>query len=135
MSSNPALVTHSGSCHCGRVQFECQAPAEDAEVHDCNCSICAKKGFLHLIVPKSRFRVLSGEDALTCYTFNTHVAKHFFCKYCGISPYYIPRSHPDGIDVNYRCIDSKTFKSVRVEPFDGKNWEQSVKSTAPLPED
>ena len=110
-----------GSCHCGAVAFEVEAPTPLVAL-DCNCSICTKSGFLHLIVPKSRFRILRGEDRLTTYTFNTGVAKHYFCATCGMKPFYVPRSNPDGIDVNVRCLDPVPSDLV-VEPFDGKNWE------------
>ncbi len=82
------MVLHTGGCHCGRVRFEVLAPAS-LEVADCNCSICSKSGFLHLIVPKSRFRLLQGEESLTTYTFNTGTAKHLFCSTCGIKSFYV----------------------------------------------
>eukprot|EP00002_Diphylleia_rotans_P035804 TRINITY_DN7846_c0_g1_i4.p1 TRINITY_DN7846_c0_g1~~TRINITY_DN7846_c0_g1_i4.p1 ORF type:complete len:414 (-),score=86.75 TRINITY_DN7846_c0_g1_i4:128-1369(-) len=104
-----ALVTHYGSCHCGAIQIEVLAP-EELDVVECNCSVCTMKGFLHLIVPRSRFRLVSGEEKITTYTFNTKVAQHKFCSVCGISPFYIPRSNPDGFDVNVRCLDKKSIK-------------------------
>jgi hypothetical protein len=116
------MVTHTGGCHCGRVRFEVDAPAR-IEVADCNCSMCAKSGYLHLIVPAARFRLIQGRDALTTYTFNTGVAQHHFCKHCGIKSFYVPRSHPDGISVNARCIDSGSIESMSVRPFDGLQWE------------
>ena len=116
------MVTHRGSCHCGAVTYEVEAPV-DLEVSECNCSICSRTGYLHLIVPRSRFHLLSGEDTLRTYTFDTHEAKHLFCKTCGIKSFYIPRSHPDGISVNVRCLDESTIKSINIEQFDGKNWE------------
>jgi hypothetical protein len=116
-------VKHHGGCHCGRIRFEVTAPAA-IEATECNCSICGKSGFLHLIVAKSCFRLLQGEDQLTTYTFNTGVAKHLFCKNCGIKSFYVPRSNPDGYSVNVRCLDSITIKSVTVTQFDGRNWEQ-----------
>jgi hypothetical protein len=119
------LSKHTGGCHCGRVRFEIEAPAE-VEVSDCNCSICTKSGYLHLIVPAERFRLLQGEDALTTYTFNTGAAKHFFCKVCGVKSFYVPRSHPDGYSVNFRCLDPGTIKTFRVRPFNGKEWEKSI---------
>jgi hypothetical protein len=119
-------VTHAGGCHCGRVRFEVTAPAE-LSVAECNCSICAKSGYLHLIVPKSRFRLIQGEEFLTTYTFNTGVAKHLFCKVCGIKSFYVPRSHPDGVSVNARCLDPGTVKHMEVQPFDGVNWESSAR--------
>jgi centromere protein V len=117
------MRAHSGGCHCGRVRFEVVAPAK-LEVADCNCSICSKSGYLHLIVPADRFKLLSGQDALTTYSFNTHVAKHFFCSTCGVKSFYIPRSHPDGVSVNARCIDSDTVESISVVPYNGRDWEK-----------
>ena len=123
MESHEALIKHTGGCHCGRVQFEVLVPAE-IDVSECNCSICSKTGFLHLIVPKSRFQLLQGAEHLSTYTFNTGVAKHLFCKICGIKSFYVPRSNPDGYSVNLRCLDPGTVKSVTITQFDGRNWEQ-----------
>jgi hypothetical protein len=117
------MATHTGGCHCGRVRFEVIAPAK-LEVADCNCSICSKYGYLHLIVPADRFKLLSSREALSTYSFNTHIAKHFFCSTCGVKSFYIPRSHPDGISVNVRCIDSDTVESISVKPFNGRDWEK-----------
>ena len=123
-------MEYQGSCHCGAVTFEIEAP-ETIECDDCNCSICAKSGFLHLILPLSKFKLLSGEENLTTYTFNTGVAKHTFCRTCGIKPFYIPRSNPDGIDVNVRCLSPEP-SSVTIRPFDGRNWEQNAHKVAHL---
>jgi hypothetical protein len=127
------LITHTGSCHCGSVRYEVDAPA-DLEVSECNCSICSRSAYLHLIVPKSRFRLLAGEDQLVTYTFDTHEAKHLFCRTCGIKSFYIPRSHPEGFSVNVRCLDPATIRSMQVEFFDGKNWEQNIGQLKPLDE-
>jgi hypothetical protein len=116
------LVQHRGACHCGRVRFEVGATV-DIDALECNCSICSKSGFLHLIVPRSRFRLLQGSADLATYTFNTGAAKHLFCKTCGIKSFYIPRSNPDGYSVNVRCLDPATIRQVNVSSFDGKNWE------------
>lgn len=121
------MITHRGGCHCGRVRFEVDAEPE-LELSECNCSICRRTGFLHLIVPKERFRLLSGQDALTTYTFHTGTAKHLFCSNCGIKSFYVPRSHPDGYSVNARCLDPGTVKRVHVTPFDGEHWEAHVAS-------
>jgi hypothetical protein len=117
------MCTHLGGCHCGRVRFEVIAPAQ-LEVVECDCSICSAYGFLHLIVPAERFRLLKGGDALTSYTFNTGVAKHLFCGTCGVKSFYVPRSHPGGFSVNARCIDSGTIQSITVSPFNGREWEK-----------
>ena len=118
------MIKHSGGCHCGRVRFEVVAPAR-IEVTDCNCSMCSKTGYLHLIVPKSQFQLLSGADVLTTYEFNTGIAKHLFCSVCGIKSFYVPRSHPDGFSVNARCLDAGTVQGMTVRKLDGVNWEQS----------
>ena len=117
------MRTHAGGCHCGRVRFEVIAPA-NIEVSDCNCSMCSKSGYLHLIVPAEQFKLLCGREALSTYTFNTRVAKHFFCSTCGVKSFYVPRSHPDGISVNARCIDAGSIESMTVRPFDGVEWEK-----------
>ncbi len=120
----------TGACHCGAVAFEVDAPSP-LQVTECNCSICSKAGFLHLIVPKSRFRLLRGQEDLTVYTFNTGVAKHSFCRHCGMKPFYIPRSNPDGVDVNVRCLEPIPDE-MTITPFDGQNWEQHGASLAHL---
>jgi hypothetical protein len=116
--------TFEGGCHCGRVRFRVRVDVFEAL--DCNCSICTKKGFLHLIVTKDAFELLAGGDGLTTYTFNTGVAKHTFCRACGIHAFYTPRSHPDGVDVNVRCLDGEAARRFRVLPFDGREWEANV---------
>ncbi len=106
------------------MRFEVTAPA-DLAVSDCNCSICSQCGYLHLIVPAARFVLLKGGEHLRTYTFNTGVAKHHFCSHCGVKSFYVPRSHPDGISVNVRCIDAGTIASVTITPFDGQGWEKA----------
>jgi len=112
-----SLVTHRGGCHCGAVAFEVDAPAR-LTVSDCNCSICRMSGYLHLIVPRTRFRLLQGTEALTEYRFNTGTARHLFCRHCGVKSYYVPRSNPDGYSVNARCLESATIEQLEIEPFD-----------------
>lgn len=123
-------MIYQGSCHCGAVRFEVEA-GDDVVAQSCNCSICSKSGFLHLIVPKSKFRLIAGADSLTTYTFNTGVAKHTFCKVCGVKAFYTPRSNPDGVDVNVRCLDPAPAK-LAIEPFDGQNWDRHAESLAHL---
>jgi hypothetical protein len=123
MSNDDQLVTHHGGCHCGRVRFEVEAPAE-LEARLCNCSICSITAYLHLIVPASRFRLVRGDEDLTTHTFNTGVAQHRFCTHCGIKSFYIPRSNPDGVSVNVRCLEPETIAKVRITDFDGRNWEK-----------
>lgn len=121
-------MQYYGSCHCGAIRFSVEAP-EQLEIEECNCSICTKVGFLHLIVPKSRFCLLQGKDNLETYRFNTGVAQHHFCKTCGVKPFYIPRSNPDGVDVNFRCLDPIP-DNIKINAFDGKNWEKNAHTLA-----
>lgn len=116
-------ITLEGGCHCGGVRFSVKASA-DAEIQSCNCSICSKTGFIHLIVPKSSFFLTKGESMLTCYQFNTRVAKHLFCCRCGVKSFYVPRSNPDGISVNVNCLDTLEGTEFKHKLFDGQNWEK-----------
>jgi hypothetical protein len=111
------LVTHRGGCHCGAVGFEVDAPAH-LTVIECNCSICRMSGYLHLIVPRTRFRLLCGADSLSSYAFNTGTARHLFCRHCGVKSYYVPRSNPDGFSINARCLEPATIAHLVIEPFD-----------------
>jgi hypothetical protein len=113
----------AGGCHCGAVRFEVALPTE-VVAQDCNCSICARTGFIHVIVPESRFRLLAGEDRLTAYAFNTGVATHLFCSVCGVKSFYRPRSNPDGWSVNARCLDDAAHLAITITPFDGRDWER-----------
>lgn len=128
------MVTHEGGCHCGAVKYEVDAP-ETLVVQECNCSICSKCGYLHLIVPASRFRLLQGHQILRTYTFGTHRAQHLFCRSCGIKSFYIPRSNPDGYSVNVRCLDPFNIQDIVIEKFDGQNWEQNVHRLTDLSKD
>lgn len=121
-------MIYKGSCHCAAISFQVEAP-EALEVEHCNCSICRKSGFLHLIVPLVKFQLITGEESITTYSFNTGVAKHTFCRVCGIKPFYTPRSNPDGMDVNVNCLDTSPT-SVTVNQFDGQNWEQHAHELA-----
>ena len=123
MSVRPACW-HCGGCHCGDVKFEVRAPA-DLDVLECNCSMCARSAYLHLIVPAQDFRLLVGVDALTDYRFGTRTARHLFCRRCGVKSFYVPRSHPDGYSVNARCLDPASIASMQVRLFDGRHWESA----------
>ncbi len=115
-------MKYEAACHCGAVAAAVEAP-ETIVAHECNCSICRLGGYLHLIVPKSRFTLVRGEEHMTTYSFNSHVARHTFCSICGIKPFYVPRSNPDGYAVNVRCLTPQP-PELTIEPFDGVNWEQ-----------
>jgi hypothetical protein len=123
------MQTYDGGCHCGRVRF--RVTADLGHVSECNCSMCAKKGFLHLIVLPERFELVAGRADLSTYEFNTRVAKHHFCRHCGIHSFYVPRSDPDKIDVNARCLDGVDATALTVTRFDGRHWEESMRHGLP----
>lgn len=125
-------VTHRGGCHCCRVRFEVDA-ATKPQVQECNCSICRMIGFLHLIVPAARFRLLQGEQDLTEYRFNTGTARHLFCAHCGVKSFYVPRSHPHGYSVNARCLDEDTLQGFDWLPvFDDTDRDAAATAIAHL---
>ena len=117
---------YRGGCHCGRVAYDVRGDLERAS--QCNCSICTKKGYLHWIVARENFRLLTPRDDLATYTFNTGVAQHHFCPRCGVASFYVPRSDPDKIDINVRCLEGVDLSSLTMDHFDGQNWETNVAS-------
>jgi hypothetical protein len=120
------LRAYEGGCHCGRVRFRIEVDLEQSVIGECDCSICTKKGILHLPVHRDRLTVLSGADALSTYTFGTGTAKHNFCRHCGIHAFYQPRSDPQNYSVNARCLDE--YEPATMQPkrlFEGKNWEDA----------
>lgn len=110
-----------GGCHCGLVRFEVSVPDARVELLDCDCSICRMSGYLHLIVPEARFRLVEGARDTTTYRFGTGTARHIFCSQCGIKSFYRPRSHAASYSVNYRCLDDGHGLEAEVVPFDGRN--------------
>ena len=131
MSAGAEQAWRGGGCHCGAVRFEVALPLR-IEALACNCSICARTGFLHVIVPESRFRLIQGADRLTTYTFNTHTARHLFCRVCGVKSFYRPRSNPDGWSINAHCLDDIVALEVTVTTFDGRDWETHAGALAHL---
>ncbi|MEM8778836.1 MAG: GFA family protein [Cyanobacteria bacterium P01_G01_bin.49] len=124
MKNSPFSTTYEGGCHCGAVRF--RVVIDKFEAINCNCSICRKKGFLHLLVPPEQFTLIKGADQLKTYTFNTQTANHTFCAVCGIYSFYHPRSHPGWFDVNIRCLDEDMLSRFEIKSFDGANWEENV---------
>jgi hypothetical protein len=130
--TGPSLRWRAGGCHCGAVRFEAALP-DAVEAVSCTCSICSMTGFLHVIVPSSRFRLVQGADRLASYRFNTGAAEHLFCSVCGVKSFYRPRSHPEGWSVNARCLDEGDRPSLTLSEFDGRHWEANASRLAPLP--
>jgi hypothetical protein len=120
------MPTYTGACHCERVRFRVQGDLARATL--CNCSMCTKKGILHLIVEASQFDLICGAEELVSYRFNTGVAEHKFCRQCGIHAFYTPRSDPDKVDVNIRCLDDVDLSTLEPQLFDGKHWEEAIQT-------
>ncbi|MFN3747808.1 MAG: GFA family protein [Sphingorhabdus sp.] len=118
-------IEASGGCHCGAVRFRFTLPVAEVELLDCNCSICSRTGFLHLIVPHSDFELQTPRDALTSYRFGTGAAEHLFCGTCGVKSFYQPRSHPEAWSVNFHCLDTGHSIVPVIRSFDGQNWENA----------
>jgi len=116
-----AVQTYDGGCHCGRVRFEISTDLSRAT--ECNCSICSKKGYLHHLVGPERFRMLSGSEELATYQFGTRVARHLFCRHCGVASFYRPRADPSKYMINVRCLEGVDFARLKIEKFDGQSWE------------
>jgi hypothetical protein len=118
-------INVEGGCHCGAVRFRFALASPEVDLLDCNCSMCSRSGFLHLIVPHADFELLTPETALTSYRFGTGAAEHLFCSTCGVKSFYQPRSHPDAWSVNYRCLDDGHGLTPTIVKFDGRNWEDA----------
>lgn len=125
MSQTQKELLYSGACHCKAVEFQVYAPI-DLVVWKCNCSICLMKQNHHFIVPKEKFKLVKGHDQLILYTFNTHIAKHYFCKICGVQSFYSPRSNPDGFAITFNCLTNKK-SSFKIQEFNGDEWEETIK--------
>ena len=117
------MPTYRGRCHCGAVAFE--ADGEIQRVTACNCSICQRAGYLHWYVRPEHFRLLTAPDAFATYRFGTGTARHHFCRTCGVSAFRRPRSDPELMDVNVRCLEDVDPESFPVDRFDGRHWEQA----------
>jgi hypothetical protein len=123
-----------GGCHCGAVEYEVMVSRQNL-VHECNCSICSKSGYIHLIVPAKDFKLLTGADKLSEYRFKTGVARHLFCSQCGIKSFYVPRSNPGGFSINVNCLDLPEEIVMTVEAFDGQHWEKNAGELQQLDEE
>ena len=109
------------------MRFEVTVPEDRrVRVYRCNCSVCFMKQNHHFVVPESQFHLIKGESESTEYRFHTKVARHLFCKICGVQSYYQPRSHPDGLAVTLYCLDKGHDLHVEWKDFDGEHWEEQI---------
>ena len=111
-------MKYTGSCHCSSIKFEIDSDLE--KIVQCNCSICIKRNAKMIMIPKENFKLLEGSENLSLYQFNTEIAKHFFCKKCGIYTHHNRKSDPNGMGVNLGCIDEVDPMKFDVIQFDGK---------------
>ena len=122
---------YTGGCHCGQVRYDVTLDLD--KVVTCNCSICTKTGAILSAVPAEQFKLLSGEDMLSDYTFNKHVIHHHFCPDCGIRSFSRGKG-PGGAEmvaVNVRCLDDVDLAAIAPQKFDGRNWETSMQKHVP----
>jgi hypothetical protein len=114
-------MTHQGSCHCGRIAYEVEA--DITQVTECNCSHCARKGFLLWFGPRAALRLKTPAANLSRYSFNRHVIEHQFCGVCGCAPFAFgkDRSGADTVAVNVRCLPELDLQGLKVTHFDGRS--------------
>ena len=111
-------MKYTGSCHCSSIKFEIDSDLE--KIVQCNCSICIKRNAKMIMIPKENFKLLEGSEDLSLYQFNTEIAKHFFCKKCGIYTHHNRKSDPNGMGVNLGCVEGLDPMVFDVIQFDGK---------------
>ena len=114
-------MTHQGSCHCGRIAYE--VDGDITQVMECNCSHCARKGFLLWFGPRAALRLKTPESALSQYTFNRHHIKHQFCAVCGCAPFAFGKDAKgaDTVAINVRCLADLDLGALKVTHFDGRS--------------
>lgn len=112
------METYQGSCHCGNVKFEIDWAADF--VVQCNCSICARKNAKMALVPETQFKLIEGEEEVSMYQFNKKLAKHYFCKTCGIYTHHRPRTKPDFYGINTGCLEGVDLSEVSLKEANGQ---------------
>lgn len=100
-----------GACHCGTVRFNVRLIDGLNTARRCNCSYCSMRGAVAVSAELKDIEIITGEDALTLYQFNTMEAKHYFCSKCGIYTHHQRRSNPNQYGINSACLDG-------ISPFD-----------------
>ena len=92
-----------------------------AKAFDCNCSICARTGWLLGFAPASQFRLLQGEEQLRDYQFNKRVIHHLFCGTCGVRSFARGLGHDSSpwVSINLRCLDDFELSGLEIQRYDG----------------
>lgn len=131
--------TYHGSCHCGAVRFEAEIDLA-AGTGKCNCSICTKRRNWGALLKPEAFRLLSGEEVLSDYSFGTGQGSHRFCSKCGCAPFSrgdVPEIGGAFVSVQLGSLDDATDEELAAAPVnygDGRNnaWWQSPAVTSYL---
>lgn len=114
--------SYTGGCQCGKVRYEVQL--DIGELISCNCSRCARLGFLLAFAPASQFRLVQGEADLATYEFNRHTIQHKFCTTCGVQSFALgsnPRTNESMAAINVRCLDGIDVDEFKVRKVDGRS--------------
>ena len=118
------MITYKGSCHCGNVNFKFKHEEIKSGLR-CNCSICIRKGAVmtdFVIPPDELKHTVKQPDSLGLYEFDNKVAKHYFCKVCGIFTFNQTIRVPDHYRVNLGCLEDFDLESItEINVFDGKS--------------
>ncbi len=115
------MPRHKGACHCGDVVFE--ITSDLAELTTCDCSLCVKKNALMVKVHEDDFTLLSDDASVSEYRWNTKIARHYFCKTCGIYTFHRKQAMPDHYGVNIFCLDNIDPKTIPVRPTEGASMD------------
>lgn len=114
-------ILHKGACHCGAVQFKVKLTDELNTARRCTCSMCSRRGAVAVSAELKDIEFTLGEEQLTCYSFGTGVAQHYFCSVCGIYTHHQRRSNPTQFGINLSCLEGETPFLDEVPVLDGKN--------------
>ena len=117
-------MKYTGHCHCNKVQFEVEIDFDSAKVITCNCSHCHQKGLVLTFVTPDKFKMISGDDDLTDYQFNTKRIHHVFCKHCGVQPFGRGTNSKGEsmMAINVRCLDGVELEKLTLTPVNGKDY-------------
>ncbi|MBI1403286.1 MAG: GFA family protein [Porphyrobacter sp.] len=111
--------TYFGSCQCGTVSYEVVLDIGSAIT--CNCSRCRRLGWTITFVPGEAFTLLSGQDDLAEFRFNSKTIRHLFCRHCGIESFAEARGE-DGTEtvaINLGCLDDFDLRDIEIRSVDG----------------